>query len=150
MLSLSLSPLIFLLTDHLSLSLSLSLLSSLILSQKIPTQITSSLGPFFTGRSTNQAPQPRSFLHHPIHEPSSGDPDPIFISQSTNQSPRPRSFLHWPIHEPSSTTQITSSPPDPRTSSTSTDLSLCWFVCVGLFVCGCVSVLICPCGCVCF
>ena len=60
-------------TNHLS----LSFLPSLILSQKLPTQITSSPSPFFTGRS--------------------------------------RSFLHWPIHEPSSTTQILSSPADPRT-----------------------------------
>ena len=48
--------------------------------------------------------QPRSFLHRPIHEPSSSDPYPFFTSRSTNQAPRPRSlsFLHRPIHEPSS------------------------------------------------
>ena len=118
-LSLSFSLLIFpKLNTSLSFSLSLSFLPSLILSQKLPTQITSSLGPFFTGRS-------RSFLHQPINEPSSGDPNPFFTSRSflhrrprsflsqklptqITSSPGPfftsrsRSFLHWPIHEPSS------------------------------------------------
>ena len=148
-LSLSLSTHFFW-TDHLSLSLSLSLLPSLILSQKLQPKsllhwvLSSSVDPrtklhdpdpFFTARSTNQAPvtqipsssvDPRTKLH---------DLDPFFTGRSTNQAPRPRSLLHRPIHEP---------------SSTGTDLSLCWFVCVGLFMCGCVSVLIFPCGCVCF
>ena len=111
--------------------------------------------------------RPISFLHQPIHEPSSGNPYPFFTGRSTNQAPRPRSFLHQPIHEPSSMTQILilSSPANPQTklrrpisflhrlihepNSTSTDLSLCWFVCVCLFVRGCVSMLICLCGCVC-
>ena len=55
------------------------------------------------------------------------NPDHFFTGQS-------RSFLHRSIHKP---------------SSTSTDLSLCWFVCAGLFLCVCVSVLIFQCGCVC-
>ena len=56
----SLSLLIFpKLKTSLSLSLSLSFLPSLILSQKRPTQITSSPGPFFTGGS-------RFFLRRPI------------------------------------------------------------------------------------
>ena len=42
--------------------------------------------------------------------------DHFFTGQS-------RSFLHRSIHKP---------------SSTSTDLSLCWFVCAGWFVCVCV------------
>ena len=104
--------------------------------------------PFFTGRSMNQAPRPRSFLHRPIHEPSSGDPDPLFTGRSVNQAPRPRSFLHRLIHEPSSTTQITSSPADPRTKLHK-HRSISLLVCLCGFVCGCVSVLICLCGCVC-
>ena len=68
-----------------------------------------------------------SFLHRQIQILSSladpwtklHDPDPFFTGWSTNQAPRPRSLLHRPIHE---------------LSSISTDLSLCWFVCVGLFV----------------
>ena len=89
--------------------------------------------------------QPRSLLHRVLSSPA---------------DPRPRSFLHQPIHEPNSTTQILSSHADPRPisllhrpihkpNSTSTDLSLCWFVYMGLFVCGCVFVLICLCECVC-
>ena len=121
-----------LVTHILSLSLSLS--------QKLPTQITSLLSPFFTSRSTTQ----------------------ILSSPANSQTNlrRPKSFLHRPIHEPNSTTQILSSPADPRPisllhrpihepNSTSTDLSLCWFVCMGLFVCECVSVLICLCECFC-
>ena len=98
----------------------------------------------------------RSFLHRPIHEPSFGDTNPFFTSRSTNQARRPRSFLHRPIHKPSSATQILSSPADPRTKLRwpisflhRRPISLYWFVCVGLFVCGCVSVLIYLCGCIC-
>ena len=91
----------------LCLSLSLSFLPYLILSQKRPTQITSSLGPFFTGRSfLHRLPrsflsknyQPRSLLHRVLSSPA--DPDPFFIGRSTNQAPA---------------TQILSSPADPRT-----------------------------------
>ena len=119
-------------TDHLSLSLSLSLshsfskttgsLSFFFILHRVLSSLAN-LGPFFTSRS-------KSFLHQPIHEPSSTtqilsspadprtklqDPNPFFIGRSTNQAPRPRSLLHWPIHEPSSPTQITSSPTNPRT-----------------------------------
>ena len=110
---------------------------SLSLSQKLPSlSLSFSL---FT----------RSFLHRVLSSPA--DPDPFFTCRSTNQAP---------------TTQILSSPADPRTNLPDLDhffidqstnqtpqaliyLSLCWFVYVGLFVCECVSVLICLCGCVC-
>ena len=36
-----------------------------------------------------------------------------------------------------------------RSFQSSINLSFYWFVCVGLFVCGCVYVLICLCGCFC-
>ena len=141
----------------LCLSLSLSFLPYLILSQKRPTQITSSLGPFFTGypdpfflKTTNLDHFfTKSFLHRPIQIlTSSADP--------RTKLRRRRSFLHRPIHEPSSAIQILSSPADPRTKLWwpisflhRRPISLCWFVCVGLFVCGCVSVLIYLCGCIC-
>ena len=100
---------------------------------------TNNLDHFFTG----------SFLHRPIQILSSSADPRIKLR-------RRRSFLHRPIHEPSSATQILSSPADRRTKlwwPTSflhrRPISLCWFVCVGLFVCGCVSVLIYLCGCIC-
>ena len=120
--ALSLSLLIFS-KQITSLSLSLSFLSSLILSQKLPTQITS----------------------------SSTDPDSFFTGLSTNQAPRHRSFLHRPIHEPSSTTQITCSPADPWTKlhkhrSISLLVCLCGFVCVWVCFCVDLSVWMCLCA----
>ena len=74
----------------------------------------------------------RSFLHRPIHEPSSGDADPFFIGRSTNQARRPRSFLHRPIHEPFSGDPYPFFTGDPYLS---VGLSVWVCLCVGVFLC---------------
>ena len=88
--------------------------------QKLPTQITSSPGSFFTGRSTNQAPQPRSFLHRLIHELSS-------TTQITSSSADPRTKLH-------------------KHRSISLLVCLCGFVCVWVCFCVDLSVWMCLCA----
>ena len=104
-----------------------------------------------------------SFLHRRIQILSSladpfftGYPDPFFLKTTNLDHFFTGSFLHRPIHEPSLATQILSSLVDPRTKLRwpisllhRWPISLCWFVCVGLFVCGCVSVLIYLCWCIC-
>ena len=121
----------FLNRSPLSLSLSLSLsqkLPSLSLSFSLFTRsflhrVLSSPAdpdPFFTYRSTNQAPTNQILSSPADPRTNLPDLDHFFIDQSTNQTPQALIYL-----------------------------SLCWFVYVGLFVCECVSVLICLCGCVC-
>ena len=107
--------------------------------------------PFFTGRSMNQVPRPKSFLHWPIHKPSSGDPNPFFTGRSTNQasathilsSPAdPRTKLHDPDHffTGRSTNQTPQAP-----IYLSVGLSVCVCLCVGVFLCRfvCVDVFVC-------
>ena len=112
----------------------------------------------------NQAPQPRFFLHRPIHEPSSltqitsspADPrtklpdlDHFFTGRSTNQAPathilsslaNPRTKLHDP--DPFFTNQSTNQTPQ---------ASIYLSGGLSMWVCLCVSVFLCRfvCGCVC-
>ena len=100
--------------------------------------------------------RPRSFLHRPIHEPSS--PTQITSSPADPRTKlwRLRSFLHQSIQEPSSPPQITSSLADPRTKlhdpdpfftdrSTNQTPQAPIYLSVGLsvWVCLCVSLFLC-------
>ena len=128
-----------------------------ILSHKLPTQLA------------NPRTMPTGLLHRPIHEPSTIthlpiqppgsfsrpiDPDRS-PSMAFSTAPLSLALFNTPLQYRHSHPQAPIVPVKHRSISLlffffgKTNLSLCWFVCVGLFVCRCVCVLICLCGCVC-
>ena len=98
--------------------------------------------PFFTGRSTNQAPATQILSSPADPRTKLNDQDPFSTGRSTNQARRPKSFLHRPIHEPSSGDLYPFFTGDPYLSVALSvwvclcvGVFLCWFICVNVFVC---------------